>query len=144
MDTRAPDLRINAHLMRGRLTLSLDLSGDSLHRRGYRTDKSAGRGAAQGEPGRRGAALRGSGRSEAAAGGSFLDPLCGSGTLPIEAAWMAADIAPGLLRAESLSGFGFLRWSGHDDAVWQRARRRGAQPRRGGLSRLEAAAPARR
>src|SRR5665647_2671136 len=39
VDTRAPDLRINGHLVRGRVTVSLDLSGDSLHRRGYRTDR---------------------------------------------------------------------------------------------------------
>src|SRR5699024_2309117 len=45
----------------------------------------------------------------------FVDPMCGSGTLAIEAAWMAADTAPGLLRTR----FGFQRWRGHDDALWK-------------------------
>ena len=77
----------------------------------------------------------------AAAGGSFVDPLCGSGTLPIEAALMAADVAPGLLRAEA-GGFGFLRWRGHDEAAWAALlaeARESAQT--AGLSRLRAAGP---
>ncbi|MGB8692436.1 MAG: bifunctional 23S rRNA (guanine(2069)-N(7))-methyltransferase RlmK/23S rRNA (guanine(2445)-N(2))-methyltransferase RlmL, partial [Steroidobacteraceae bacterium] len=51
----------------------------------------------------------------AEAGGGFLDPMCGSGTLPIEAALIAADIAPGLQR----DYWGFLGWRGHDAALWQ-------------------------
>jgi len=78
---------------------------------------------------------------EAAAGGSFLDPLCGSGTLPIEAAFMAADVAPGLLRAESLTGFAFLRWLGHDGVAWQRLVGEARERRTAGLGRLKAAAP---
>ena len=50
----------------------------------------------------------------AAAGGEFLDPMCGSGTFVIEAAWIAANIAPGLMREY----FGFLGWRGHDAALW--------------------------
>ena len=48
--------------------------------------------------------------------GEFVDPMCGSGTLVIEAALMALDIAPGLLR----SYFGFIGWRGHDRELWQR------------------------
>ena len=117
VDVRAPDLRVSAHLGRGRLTLSLDLSGESLHRRGYRRDK------VQVEaPLKENLAAAMLVYAEwpriATSGGSFLDPLCGSGTLPIEAAWMAADVAPGLLRAESGRGFGFFRWRGHDQETW--------------------------
>src|SRR5258706_16114236 len=52
----------------------------------------------------------------AAAGAAFLDPLCGSGTLPIEAALIAAERAPGLLR----DYWGFTGWRGHDAALWER------------------------
>ncbi|MFA4966112.1 MAG: THUMP domain-containing protein, partial [Thermoleophilia bacterium] len=140
VDTRAPELRVNAHLVRHRVTISLDLSGESLHRRGYRADKvqveaplKENLGAAM--------LLYAAWPKEAAAGGSFVDPLCGSGTLPIEAAWMAADIAPGLLRAEAPSGFAFLRWRGHDARAWQRLVAEARERREAGLGRLRAAAP---
>src|SRR5712671_4316322 len=54
----------------------------------------------------------------AARGAEFLDPMCGSGTLVIEAALIAAERAPGLLRGY----FGFLGWRGHDAALWARVR----------------------
>ncbi len=107
-----PDLRINLHLRGKHAALSLDLSGDSLHRRGYR---------AQGGPAPlkenlAAAILLRAGWPEAAAdGGGLLDPLCGSGTLLIEGAWMAADRAPGLDRRH----YGFLGWRQHDEALWQ-------------------------
>jgi 23S rRNA (guanine2445-N2)-methyltransferase / 23S rRNA (guanine2069-N7)-methyltransferase len=110
-----PDVRVNALLRKGRVQLAIDLSGESLHRRGYR------------EPGVQTVAslkehlaatmlLFAGWPSIAAAGGSFLDPLCGSGTLPIEAALMAGDIAPGLMRTY----FGMLGWLGHDAQLWDR------------------------
>jgi 23S rRNA (guanine2445-N2)-methyltransferase / 23S rRNA (guanine2069-N7)-methyltransferase len=111
VDRDAPDLRINAHAARGALTLAIDLSGDSLHRRGYR----GGQGAAPLKENLAAAILVRSGwPAIAAAGGAFVDPMCGSGTLPIEAALIAADIAPGLSRAR----FGFERWKQHDAATW--------------------------
>src|SRR5450756_2516147 len=119
VDTRAPDLRINGHLVRGRVTVSLDLSGDSLHRRGYRTDRVQVEAPLK-ENLAAAVLLFAAWPQEAAGGGSFLDPQSGSGTLTIEAAFMAADIAPGLLRAEGLNGFAFLRWRGHDAAAWER------------------------
>jgi len=140
VDTRAPDLRINGHLMRGRITVSLDLSGDSLHRRGYRTDRVQVEAPLK-ENLAAAVLLFAAWPQEAAAGGSFLDPLCGSGTLPIEAAFMAADVAPGLLRAEGLDGFAFLRWLGHDKAAWERLVGEARERRTAGLGRLKAAAP---
>src|SRR5665811_1862907 len=140
VDTRAPDLRINGHLVRGRVTVSLDVSGDSLHRRGYRTDKVQVEAPLK-ENLAAALLLFAAWPQEAAAGGSFLDPLCGSGTLPIEAAWMAADVAPGLLRAEAPGGFGFLSWQGHDAATWNRLVGEARERRNAGLGRPRAAAP---
>ena len=86
------------------MTIAIDLSGDSLHRRGYR----GGQGAAPLKENLAAAILSAAGwPAIAAAGGSFVDPMCGSGTLPIEAALIAADIAPGLLaRRTSASSAG--------------------------------------
>ena len=95
VDRESPTLRINAHAARGAVTIAIDLSGESLHRRGYR----GGQGAAPLRENLAAAILiRAGWPAIAAAGGSFVDPMCGSGTLPIEAALIAADIAPGLLR----------------------------------------------
>jgi 23S rRNA (guanine2445-N2)-methyltransferase / 23S rRNA (guanine2069-N7)-methyltransferase len=111
VDRAAPWLRVNAHAARGAVTIAIDLSGDSLHRRGYR----GGQGAAPLKENLAAAILiRAGWPAIAAAGGSFVDPMCGSGTLPIEAALIAADIAPGLLRTR----FGFERWKPHDPDAW--------------------------
>ncbi len=115
VDRESPSLRINAHAARGALTLAVDLSGESLHRRGYR----GGAGAAPLKENLAAAILvRAGWPAIAAAGGGFVDPMCGSGTLPIEAALIAADIAPGLLRP----GFGFERWKLHDADAWAAVR----------------------
>jgi 23S rRNA (guanine2445-N2)-methyltransferase / 23S rRNA (guanine2069-N7)-methyltransferase len=111
VDTDAPDVRINLAVKRDRATLSLDLSGAALHRRGWRQ----GQGAAPLKENLACAVLLRGGWPEVhRAGGSLLDPMCGSGTLLIEGARMAGDVAPGLHR----SYFGFLRWRGHDAALW--------------------------
>lgn len=108
-----PDLRVNVHLHKDQARLSLDLSGDSLHRRGYRQEGFT----APLKENLAAAILVYSGwPALAAAGSALLDPMCGSGTLPIEAALMAADVAPGSLR----SYFGFLGWRGHDALLWDR------------------------
>jgi 23S rRNA (guanine2445-N2)-methyltransferase / 23S rRNA (guanine2069-N7)-methyltransferase len=110
--TSRPDARINIHVHRDIATVSLDLSGESLHLRGYRKEK----GAAPLRENLAAAILFRAGWPEAAAGGSpFVDPMCGSGTLPIEAALMAGDIAPGLRRAH----FGFLGWKRLERGVWR-------------------------
>ena len=115
VDRDAPWLRINVHASRGAVTVAIDLSGDSLHRRGYR----GGQGAAPLKENLAAAILiRAGWPAIAAAGGGFVDPMCGSGTFPIEAALIAADIAPGLFRER----FGFERWKQHDAAAWSRLR----------------------
>jgi 23S rRNA (guanine2445-N2)-methyltransferase / 23S rRNA (guanine2069-N7)-methyltransferase len=113
IDLQNPAIRLNLHLHKDRATLSLDLSGEPLHRRGWRRD--------QGEaPLKENLAaamlMRARWPEIYANGGALLDPMCGSGTLLIEAALMAADVAAGLRRKH----FGFLAWCGHDAALWQR------------------------
>ncbi|HEX2494480.1 MAG TPA: THUMP domain-containing protein, partial [Steroidobacter sp.] len=112
IDLERPNVRIDVRLDRDRATISIDLSGDSLHRRGYRA-----RGVAAPLKENLAAAmlLRSAWPTIAAEGGDFLDPMCGSATLVIEAAMMALDIAPGSLR----SYFGFIGWRGHDLKLWR-------------------------
>jgi len=112
VELERPDLRLDVRLDRDRATLSLDLSGESLHRRAYRARGVA----APLKENLAAAVLLRSGWPAIAASGEFVDPMCGSGTLVIEAAMMALDIAPGLLR----SYFGFVGWRGHDRELWQR------------------------
>lgn len=112
VDTQHPDLRLHLHLHLDRARLSLDLSGDSLHRRGYRSE---GGEAPLKENLAAALLLRAGWPGIAASGGPLVDPMCGSGTLPIEAVLMATDWAPGLLR----DAFGFLRWRGHEPQLWR-------------------------
>ena len=146
VDARAPDVRVNAHLASTRVAISIDLSGQSLHRRGYRADKVQVEAPLK-ENLAAGLLLYAAWPSEAAAGASLLDPLCGSGTLPIEAALMAADVAPGLLRAEAelkpgaAPAFGFLRWRGHDAVLWDALILEARERRSAGIKRLAAARP---
>lgn len=108
VDLRFPKVRINIHIHQNIASVSLDSSGDSLHKRGYRTQ--------QGE-----APL-----NETLAAGmimlskwdqssNFTDLMCGSGTIVIEAALMARNIAPGIFRKE----FGFERWNDYDADLWR-------------------------
>ena len=110
-----PGVRVHAHANGAQFTLSIDLSGESLHRRGYR-------GAAGEAPLKENVAagmlVRAGWPELAAAGAEFLDPMCGSGTLAIEAALIAARCAPALRREY----FGFLGWRGHDAALWRQVR----------------------
>lgn len=106
-----PGLRVHAHAHRTAITLSVDLSGESLHRRGYRGPAGE---APLKENVAAGILLRAGWEELAAAGAQFLDPLCGSGTLVIEAALIAAGRAPNLGREY----FGFLGWRGHDPPLW--------------------------
>lgn len=116
IDTKTPDLRLYAHLHRANLTIGIDLSGESLHRRGYRRDV----GHAPLKENLAAALLIRAGWPERAkAGEPLIDPLCGAGTLLIEAALMAADQAPNLDRER----FGFKGWAGHDEALWLEQKR---------------------
>lgn len=106
IDKEDADYRLNLHVYKERCTISLDSSGESLHKRGYKTENAE-------------APL-----SEVLAAGMimlsgwdkkspFVDPMCGSGTLPIEAALMAYDIPPGKFRKK----YGFTRWKDYDEAL---------------------------
>jgi 23S rRNA (guanine2445-N2)-methyltransferase / 23S rRNA (guanine2069-N7)-methyltransferase len=106
VDRDDPDLRIHLHLYRDRATLSLDTSGEALHKRGWRLHQ----GRAPLAENLAAAVLAFAGWDERA---PLVDPFSGSGTLPIEAAWRASGIAPGSLRA-----FGFERWRDHDPAAY--------------------------
>lgn len=116
VDLERPDLRLYSHLHRGRLTLGIDLSGESLHRRGYRRDV----GHAPLKENLAAALLIRAGWPQRLRNGEALvDPLCGAGTLLIEAALMAADMAPNLNRVR----FGFHGWAQHDEGLWAELKR---------------------
>jgi len=111
VDPLNPDLRINIYLHENEATISIDLSGESLHKRGYREEGSE----APLKENLAAAALLLAGWHKKA-GLDFIDPMCGSGTLPIEAALIKSRIAPGLLR----KSFGFMGWLGHVPMLWKR------------------------
>ncbi len=113
IDGTDPDLRIHLLLKRDIGTLSIELSGNSLHKRGYR----AVGGPATLKENLAAALLLRSGWAEIAKkGGSFLDLFCGSGTLPIEAALIAGDIAPALIRGSK----GPAGWKKHNALLWEK------------------------
>ncbi len=116
VDLDAPDLRLSLVVRRGRGILSVDLGGGPLHRRGWRR----GQGEAPLKETLAAAVLaRGQWPAIYADGGMLLDPMCGSGTLLIEGAAIAADVAPGLSRhGDALPS----RWSGFDREAWQSLR----------------------
>ena len=107
VDTDAPHIRINAHIAKDILTISLDSSGESLHKRGYRvatTEAPINEVLAAGM-----LKIAGwNGQSD------FYDPMCGSGTIPIEAALIARNIAPGVFR----QAFSFEHWPDFDAELW--------------------------
>lgn len=111
VEKNSPDIRIHARLHRDELQVSLDLSGDSLHRRGYREKQG---GAPLKENLASALLLRAGWPAIAEKGGALLDPMCGSGTLLIEGALMAYNIAPGIFREK----FGFEKWMSHDATLW--------------------------
>lgn len=125
---RDPDLRVNVRLAKSKVIVSIDLSGDSLHRRGYRVKQGS---APMKENLAAGILLRAGWPEIAAQGGALLDPMCGSGTILIEAALIAADIAPGLLRGS----FGFERWLNHRNDIWLDLREEAFARKRVGLAR---------
>ena len=113
--TDRPAVRVHAHANGPRITVSIDLSGEGLHRRGYRTEAGE---APLRENLAAGMLLRAGWAEKSANAAEFLDPMCGSGTLVIEAAMIAAKMAPGARRPY----FGFLGWPGHDRALWEKLR----------------------
>ena len=161
VDAKNPDFALDVSVHKDKASLYLNLSGPSLHRRGYREDGvqteaplketlAAGmllaassleviQGLVAGE-----AAVGEAVAGETAAnetspqekcalpGYLFLDPLCGSGTLAIEAALMTADAAPGLLRTH----WGFTGWAQHSQETWQRLHEEATTRKAEGLARL--------
>jgi 23S rRNA (guanine2445-N2)-methyltransferase / 23S rRNA (guanine2069-N7)-methyltransferase len=113
VDTVRPDVRVNVFVHEDRATVSIDLAGDSLHRRGWR---AAGVEAPLKENLAAAILLLANYPARAREGAPLVDPMCGSGTLPIEAALIATDTAPGLGR----SHWGFVGWRGHDAPLWRR------------------------
>lgn len=103
-----PNLRINIHINEDKCSLSLDSSGDSLHKRGYRANTLD---APINEVLAAGMILLSGWRGDS----TFIDPMCGSGTLLIEAALIANNIPPQLHRKETL---GFTRWKNYDAKLW--------------------------
>jgi 23S rRNA (guanine2445-N2)-methyltransferase / 23S rRNA (guanine2069-N7)-methyltransferase len=123
-----PDVLLHLHVEGSTALVSVDFSGESLHRRGYRSE--GGRAPLK-ENVAAAVLLRAGWPSIAEQGGVLLDPMCGSGTFLTEGALIAADAAPALDR----DYFGFLGWRGHDAELWERLRtearaRRAARPAR--------------
>jgi 23S rRNA (guanine2445-N2)-methyltransferase / 23S rRNA (guanine2069-N7)-methyltransferase len=124
-----PDVLLHLHVEGPEALLSVDFSGESLHRRGYRLETGP---APLKENVAAAVLLRAGWPALCERGGVLLDPMCGSGTFLTEGAMIAADAAPGLGR----SYFGFSGWHGFDAALWHelcaeaRARRAAHPPRR--------------
>ena len=107
VNTDNPDVRINVHIANEQVTVSLDSSGESLHKRGYRVATTE---APINEVLAAGMLLMAGWQGQS----DFYDPMCGSGTIPIEAALIARKIAPGIFRKD----FGFEHWPDFDAELW--------------------------
>lgn len=126
VDRKDPDILILARLQKGRLSLALDLAGSSLHKRAYRTATGL---APLKENLAAGLLRLASWPKNFSETASFVDPMCGSGTLLIEAAMLATDKAPGLLREK----WAVESWSGHDDSIWREVKAEAEEKFRLGL-----------
>jgi len=127
VDREQPDIRINVWLNKDRVSIALDLSGDALHQRGYRQQT----GQAPLKENLAAAIVMRSGWQPTT---PLLDPMCGSGTLLIEAALIACDRAPGLLRGR----WGFTHWRQHNDALWREVKGEAQQRARAGTAAAQA------
>ncbi len=109
VDTDNPDIIINVHIFQTSCTLSIDSSGESLHKRGYRVK--------QGDAPLNEVLAAGMVMLTGWYGNSdFMDPMCGSGTLPVEAAMIAQNIPPAKFRKE----FAFQKWNDYDQLLWDK------------------------
>lgn len=124
VDTETPMVGLNLHVFRDHAVLSLDSSGESLHKRGYRPVQPK---APLNEALAAAFVLLSGWRGDT----PFVDPMCGSGTLPIEATWLAVCRPPGLTRRR----FGFQGWLDFDIALWTALR---DEARRGVRKQLSA------
>lgn len=107
VSTRTPDLLINVHVANEQVTVSLDSSGESLHKRGYRVATTE---APINEVLAAGMLLMAGWKGQS----DFYDPMCGSGTFPIEATLIARNIAPGVFR----QSYAFEKWPDFDAELW--------------------------
>jgi len=107
VDVNDPTIRISVHIFNDTCTISLDSSGGSLHKRGYRTAATT---APLNEALAAGMILL----SDWDKNSEFIDGMCGSGTIPIEAALIALNIPPGYLR----ESYGFMKWKDFDSELW--------------------------
>ncbi|EOC1471400.1 bifunctional 23S rRNA (guanine(2069)-N(7))-methyltransferase RlmK/23S rRNA (guanine(2445)-N(2))-methyltransferase RlmL [Cronobacter turicensis] len=123
VDRELPDLRINVWLNKDTASIAIDLSGEGLHQRGYRDRTGQA-------PIKENLAAAIVMRSGWEPGTPLLDPMCGSGTLLIEAAMVATDRAPGLHRTH----WGFNGWAQHDESVWKEVKTEAQVRARRGLS----------
>ncbi|MDP3559179.1 MAG: bifunctional 23S rRNA (guanine(2069)-N(7))-methyltransferase RlmK/23S rRNA (guanine(2445)-N(2))-methyltransferase RlmL [Legionellaceae bacterium] len=115
IDREHPQIRLHAHLKNDMMTVSFDVTGYSMHQRGYRSE--AGRAPLK-ENIAAAMLLRAKWPQLAEEGFALQDPFCGSGTLVIEAAMMCAHMAPGLLRDDQ----SLHHWAQHQPALWEEAR----------------------
>lgn len=109
VDLKYPDLRINVHIQKNECTISLDSSGQSLHQRGYKTATNI---APINEVLAAGMLLLSGWHGQS----DFMDPMCGSGTIPIEAAMIACNIPANINRRE----FAFEKWGDYDQDLFDR------------------------
>ncbi len=129
VDGKNPDIIVHVHVERGEATVSLDISGGGLHRRGYRL---IGGDAPLKETVAAAILLRAHWETCMKENRPLVDPMCGSGTILIEAALMAGDIAPGLLRRQ----YGFISWKGFSPGLWGGITKEAEKRRQQGLSRI--------
>lgn len=115
IDREKPQIRLHAHLKNDIITVSFDLTGYSLHQRGYRTQAGD---APLKENLAAAMLIRAKWPQFAEKGYSLHDPFCGSGTIVIEAAMMASHIAPGLLRQDQ----SLVHWAQHQPSLWEKVR----------------------
>ena len=108
IDTENPDIIVNTHIHHDQCIVSLDSTGNSLHRRGYRLDVGAA-------PLRETLAAAILQMAEYDGNITLFDPMCGSGTLPLEASWLALQIPPAIKR----ENFTFMQWLDFQPAVWE-------------------------
>ncbi len=129
IDTKNPDIRLHLHVTLKRGGIALDMSGEGLHKRGYRleTVKAGIR------ENTAAAVLIRAGWADMPAGSFFLDPMCGSGTLVTEAALIAADIAPAINRRR----FGFEKWLHHSETLWNSLTAEAAERKAAGITALK-------
>ncbi|MDD2528280.1 MAG: THUMP domain-containing protein [Lentimicrobium sp.] len=119
VDISDPDFRINIHLFNNEVTVSFDSSGDSLHKRGYHISNAE---APLSEVLAAGMILLSGWMGDS----NFVDPMCGSGTLLIEAAMIGMNLPAGYFR----ENYGFMKWKDFDAKLWEEVKDDGLQQQR--------------